>query len=464
MSRLTKIPVLGRLLRVASSVFRGPERFDALFAENDLLKRKLEQEQARSQQWEQTLTIHGAELQRQMQAIELERTRVRVHSRLLEAMEARMRGWMGSAEEHVLRTDRRLDSAEERMRHTDKRLDSAEDSAEERMLHTDRRLDSAEERMRHTDKRLDSAEGRMAQHDIQFKMIFDGEPSFMNVVLTRLYTDHEVLETLNRQLSSHPTVWGDPARLHIADSAAVYTCLFNTNSGTITVGEYTFAGSRVSLLAGSHDQHLKGFLRRDAEITEGCDIVVGNGVWLASNCVLLGPCEVGDNAVIAAGAVVTPGTRVPANAIYGGVPARKIGELEFETPQDADNPFVIKALERAHGLLFIEGWTEKQLFPDTDKVGHWLCDKTGSILLERGGMRLRCRLNGAEAAELLVVGPEGECRITLRQGEETALELCMGSETPEYVTFRLENGAGHLFVMCATDSDKGIMNGGSRNE
>ena len=432
MSRLTKIPVLGRLLRVASSVFRGPERFDALFAENDLLKRKLEQEQARSQQWEQTLTIHGAELQRQMQAIELERTRVRVHSRLLEAMEARMRGWMGSAEEHVLRTDRRLDSAEERMRHTD--------------------------------KRLDSAEGRMAQHDIQFKMIFDGEPSFMNVVLTRLYTDHEVLETLNRQLSSHPTVWGDPARLHIADSAAVYTCLFNTNSGTITVGEYTFAGSRVSLLAGSHDQHLKGFLRRDAEITEGCDIVVGNGVWLASNCVLLGPCEVGDNAVIAAGAVVTPGTRVPANAIYGGVPARKIGELEFETPQDADNPFVIKALERAHGLLFIEGWTEKQLFPDTDKVGHWLCDKTGSILLERGGMRLRCRLNGAEAAELLVVGPEGECRITLRQGEETALELCMGSETPEYVTFRLENGAGHLFVMCATDSDKGIMNGGSRNE
>ena len=112
------------------------------------------------------------------------------------------------------------------------------------------------------------------------------------------------------------------------------SCFFNTNSGNITIGDYTFAGSGVSILAGSHDQHLKGLLRRDVEITEGCDINIGKGVWLASNSTVLGPVTIGNNAVVAAGAVVVPGTVIPENTIYAGVPAKCIGKLELEDAQD----------------------------------------------------------------------------------------------------------------------------------
>ena len=142
--------------------------------------------------------------------------------------------------------------------------------------------------------------------------------------LKELRVTNEYFEKLNFSLSANPTLWGPKERLHISEKAAVFTCMFNTSSGNITVGDYTFAGSGVSVLTGSHDVELTGLPRRDSEITEGNDIVIGSSVWLGSNCTILGPCKIGDNAVIAAGAVVTPGSEVEEGSIYGGVPAKKI--------------------------------------------------------------------------------------------------------------------------------------------
>lgn len=122
--------------------------------------------------------------------------------------------------------------------------------------------------------------------------------------LQNLQVDADYIRKLNYLCSSLPTVWGEEERLHISKLAAVDVCFFNTNSGHITIGDYTFAGSGVSILAGSHDMKLTGLLRRDADMTEGCDIQIGNGVWLASNCVILGPAVIEENAVVAAGAVV----------------------------------------------------------------------------------------------------------------------------------------------------------------
>ena len=56
---------------------------------------------------------------------------------------------------------------------------------------------------------------------------------------------------------------------------------------------------------------------------EGRDIVIGDGVWIASNATVLGPCTIEANAVIAAGSVVAPHTIVPAGCVYAGVPARR---------------------------------------------------------------------------------------------------------------------------------------------
>ena len=174
----------------------------------------------------------------------------------------------------------------------------------------------------HAPERVDELAGRIANTDSSLGKRVDE----LNIdwFMEQLLGNRELLEKLNRQLSITPTVWGDPARLEIDETADVFTCFFNTNSGRIRIGQYTFAGSDVSLLAGSHDPKLTGYLRRDAELSEGCDITIGNGVWLASGCIVLGPCEIGDNAVIAAGAVVAPGTVVPAGAVYAGIPAKKI--------------------------------------------------------------------------------------------------------------------------------------------
>lgn len=54
-------------------------------------------------------------------------------------------------------------------------------------------------------------------------------------------------------------------------------------------------------------------------------IIIGKDVWIASNVTILKGVEIGDEAIIAAGAIVTG--LVPSKTIYAGNPARKIKDL-----------------------------------------------------------------------------------------------------------------------------------------
>ena len=72
-------------------------------------------------------------------------------------------------------------------------------------------------------------------------------------------------------------------------------------------------------------------------------IRIGKNVWIGANAVVLPGVTVGDNAVIAAGAVVS--RDVPANAVVGGVPARLLRMIgEADDGQDRQQ---ITALEGA---------------------------------------------------------------------------------------------------------------------
>jgi acetyltransferase-like isoleucine patch superfamily enzyme len=53
-------------------------------------------------------------------------------------------------------------------------------------------------------------------------------------------------------------------------------------------------------------------------------IKIGNHVWIGMNVTILKGVEIGDGAVIAAGAVVT--RNIPGNCLAGGVPARVLKE------------------------------------------------------------------------------------------------------------------------------------------
>ena len=55
-------------------------------------------------------------------------------------------------------------------------------------------------------------------------------------------------------------------------------------------------------------------------------VKIGNKVWVGAHATILAGVTIGDNAVVAAGAVVTK--NVPPNTVVAGVPARVIKEIE----------------------------------------------------------------------------------------------------------------------------------------
>jgi acetyltransferase-like isoleucine patch superfamily enzyme len=118
-----------------------------------------------------------------------------------------------------------------------------------------------------------------------------------------------------------PTCWGDWSRVHVGSRVQVVNALFNVASGDIWVGDDTFFGHNVCVLTGTHDTMRAG-AERTQHPTEGRDIRIGQGVWIASNATVLGPCTIGDYAVVCAGSVVIGD--VAAGWLYGGVPARPI--------------------------------------------------------------------------------------------------------------------------------------------
>ena len=58
-------------------------------------------------------------------------------------------------------------------------------------------------------------------------------------------------------------------------------------------------------------------------------VAIGNNVWIGGNVTILPGVTIGDNSVIAAGAVVTKD--VPSNCVVAGIPAEKIRDLDDDT-------------------------------------------------------------------------------------------------------------------------------------
>jgi acetyltransferase-like isoleucine patch superfamily enzyme len=115
---------------------------------------------------------------------------------------------------------------------------------------------------------------------------------------------------------------GDRSRLHIPDTAVVNNALFNMSGGTITLGEYAFFGHDVAVLTGTHDIELFGRDRQLGFPRSGRDVVIGDGVWLASHVLVLGPVTIGDHAVVAAGSLVRED--VEPYTVVAGRPAKVI--------------------------------------------------------------------------------------------------------------------------------------------
>jgi acetyltransferase-like isoleucine patch superfamily enzyme len=123
---------------------------------------------------------------------------------------------------------------------------------------------------------------------------------------------------------------GPKNRLHLGQHLVfdeIYQPLFVMNSGEIWIGDYVIFGYEVKLYCGTHD-YTKKNAERAKSPSIGYDIRIGNGVWIASSVIIIGPVTIGDHSVVAAGSVVK--TSIPSGELWGGVPAKKIKSIEFK--------------------------------------------------------------------------------------------------------------------------------------
>ena len=92
------------------------------------------------------------------------------------------------------------------------------------------------------------------------------------------------------------------------------------DQGGIVIGDGTFIGHNTVLATLDHDiDPDKRHLLHPAPIH------IGNKVWIGAGVVITKGVTIGDNSIIAAGAVVKH--NIPANVIAAGVPAKVIKEI-----------------------------------------------------------------------------------------------------------------------------------------
>lgn len=96
-------------------------------------------------------------------------------------------------------------------------------------------------------------------------------------------------------------------------------CHFQDQGG-IFIGDGTLIGHNVVLATLNH-----GISPDKRHDLFPAPIHIGKNVWIGANVVILPGVTIGDNAVIAAGAIVSK--NVPANVVTGGVPARIIRSI-----------------------------------------------------------------------------------------------------------------------------------------
>ena len=94
--------------------------------------------------------------------------------------------------------------------------------------------------------------------------------------------------------------------------------------GGIDIGDDVMIGPNVSIITSGHP--ISPTERRSGVVAK--PIRIERNVWIAAGAIIIGGVTIGENSVVAAGAVVTKD--VPANTLVGGNPARVIRSIAGE--------------------------------------------------------------------------------------------------------------------------------------
>ena len=105
---------------------------------------------------------------------------------------------------------------------------------------------------------------------------------------------------------------------NISTNNNIFLCAANR----IEIGDDTLIGQYVTLM--DHEAHGISPDKRRELGTIG-EVIIGKNVWIGNNVTILKDSQVGDNSIVAAGAVVSG--KFPENVISGGIPAKIIRNI-----------------------------------------------------------------------------------------------------------------------------------------
>jgi len=133
----------------------------------------------------------------------------------------------------------------------------------------------------------------------------------------------EILGSAGKNLSMQATFNCDNGQhIHVGDDFLSNYNLTILDIAPVIMGNHVMIGPNVGLYTVNHPLTAAG---RRQSLAKAAPIKIGNDVWLAGSVTVLPGVTIGNNVVVAAGAVVTHD--VPDNCLVGGVPAKVIKTL-----------------------------------------------------------------------------------------------------------------------------------------
>ncbi len=135
---------------------------------------------------------------------------------------------------------------------------------------------------------------------------------------------NELLGSAGSQVSIQPDFNCDCGKnIHVGRNFIANYNVTILDIAPVHIGDYAMIGPNTIITTVNHPLSARG---RRERLAQAKPVVIGDDVWIGGNCVILPGVTIGNNVIIAAGAVVTKD--VPDNCIVAGVPAKKIKNLE----------------------------------------------------------------------------------------------------------------------------------------
>lgn len=122
-------------------------------------------------------------------------------------------------------------------------------------------------------------------------------------------------------------VWGDAVgegSIRIGDAAMISPGVRISAAVSITLGDSCMMANGAYIT----DSDWHGIYDRVGRDQASAPVVIGDNVWIGDHATVLKGVTIGDNSIVAAGAVVTKD--VEANVVVAGNPAKKVKDLDSE--------------------------------------------------------------------------------------------------------------------------------------